>query len=75
MRLPPRALRHVITYRTAISAVAATAVITSAFTAAAAAFLSAIAVIAVRSELARDPGSQIGAGTCAVGLRRPGGRR
>src|SRR5579859_6999217 len=59
MRLPPRALRHVVTHRTAISAVALTAVITSAFTAAAAAFLSAIAVISVRSELAADPGSQI----------------
>jgi hypothetical protein len=59
MRLPPRALRHVMTHRTAISAVALTAVITSAFTAAAAAFLSGVAVIAVRSELARNPGSEI----------------
>lgn len=59
MGLPPRALRHLVTHRTAISAVALTAVITSAFTAAAAAFLSAVAVIAVRTELARDPGSAI----------------
>jgi hypothetical protein len=59
MRLPPRALRHVITHRNAIFAVALTAVITSAFTAAAAAFLSAVAVVSVRSELARNPGSQI----------------
>jgi hypothetical protein len=59
MRLPPRALRQAVTYRTAISAVALTAVITSAFTAGAAAFLSAVAVIAVRTELTRDPGSQI----------------
>jgi hypothetical protein len=59
MRLPPRALRHVITHRTAISAVALTAIITSAFTAAAAAFLSAVAVIAVRSELTSNPGSEI----------------
>ncbi len=59
MRLPPRALRHVMTHRTAISAVAFTAVITSAFTAAAAAFLSVVALVSVQSDLARDPGSDI----------------
>src|SRR5215469_14345918 len=59
MRLPPRAIRQTRTHRAAISAVALTALITSAFTAAVAAFLSAVAVVAVRSELSRDPGSQI----------------
>lgn len=59
MRLPPRTIRQARTHRAAISAVALTALITSAFTAAAAAFLSAVAVVAVRSELSRDPGSQI----------------
>ncbi len=59
MPLPPRAIRHVISHRGAISAVAITALITSAFTAAAAAFLSVVAVVAVRSDLARDPGSDI----------------
>ena len=59
MRLPPRALRHVMTHRWAFSAVAVTVLITSAFTAAAVAFLSTVTVIAVRSELARNPGSQI----------------
>jgi hypothetical protein len=59
MRLPPRALRHVMTHRWAFSAVAVTVLITSAFTAAAAAFLSTVTSIAVRSELARNPGSQI----------------
>jgi hypothetical protein len=49
----------VSTHRTAISAVALTAVITSAFTAAAAAFLSAVAVVAVHFELTHNPGSQI----------------
>src|SRR5215472_50835 len=59
MRLPPRSLRHVITHRWAFSAVAVTVLITSAFTAAAAAFLSTVTLIAVRSELASNPGSQI----------------
>ncbi len=59
MRLPPRAVRHVITHRGVISAVLLTALITSAFTAAATSFLSAVAVIAVRSELTGKPGSAI----------------
>jgi hypothetical protein len=48
-----------MTHRWAFSAVAVTVLITSAFTAAAAAFLSTVTLIAVRSELARNPGSQI----------------
>src|SRR6185437_8740401 len=59
MRLPPRSLRHVMTHRWAFSAVALTVLITSAFTAAAAASLGTVTLIAVRSELARNPGSQI----------------
>src|SRR6185437_9714498 len=59
MRLPPRSLRHVMTHRWAFSAVALTVLITSAFTAAAAASLGTVTLIAVRSELIRNPGSQI----------------
>jgi hypothetical protein len=59
MRLPPRTVRHLSTHKWAFAAVAVTALITSAFTAAAAAFLSAVTVISVRTELAEDPGSQI----------------
>ncbi|HUD39931.1 MAG TPA: ABC transporter permease [Streptosporangiaceae bacterium] len=47
------------THKWAFVAVTATALITSAFTAAAAAFLSAVTVISVRTELTKDPGSQI----------------
>jgi hypothetical protein len=59
VKLPPRALRHVKTHRWAFTAVAATVLLTSAFTAAAAAFLSAVAIISVRTELSRDPGAQV----------------
>jgi len=48
-----------MTHRWAFSAVALTVLITSAFTAAAAASLGTVTLIAVRSELIRNPGSQI----------------
>jgi hypothetical protein len=59
MRLPPRTLRHVSAHRWAFSAVAITALITSVFTAAAVAFLSAASVISIRAELADSPASEI----------------
>jgi hypothetical protein len=59
MRRPPPALRHVVTHWVAFAAVALTALITAAFTAAAVSFISAVTSVAASSELNGHPGSAI----------------